>query len=234
MKEELLKQYADKETKYITPKQKEKVIAFLTKYKDHYSEETIDFLLNEMDKDIYEQEIALLRQIFVASNFYEDDSKNPYLKYLRVFEEYFSYDQNIVDVGAGRFPADATLLKERQKSGTIAVYDPNILPIENKDLIIKKEKFTLQTDLTGQDLLFGIYPCEATEAMIRKANQEHKNLFLGLCGCSHYNDYEIFFLHKDPRNWQEDMYYLLRGTNQDNSEIKVVESEYPILIKKLK
>ena len=83
MKEELLKQYADKETKYITPKQKEKVIAFLTKYKDHYSEETIDFLLNEMDKDIYEQEIALLRQIFVASNFYEDDSKNPYLKYLR-------------------------------------------------------------------------------------------------------------------------------------------------------
>ena len=45
-----------------------------------------------------------------------------------------------------------------------------------KKILIKKEKFTLSTNISGVDLLMGFFPCEATEIMLEKALKEEKEL----------------------------------------------------------
>lgn len=240
LKDQMLFHFEYNDSFYLTSSQKEKIIDFLNKYKKHYPVEVFDFILDEIDKNVNAKQPAVIRQILDANGLYHDKSKNPYFNYLQIFEEYFSYNQNIIDVGAGFYPASSIHIKEQQTNGTLTVYDPFLLPLKRNDIILKKEEFTLSTNIEKQDLLFGIMPCESTRTMIQKANDEHKNLFLGLCGCSHYNDYELNWLHKNPDYFNEEMYYMLQDTNQDNCEITIIPENkeksilYPILIKKLK
>lgn len=237
-KEQLLFNFKYSDSLYLTTSQKEKILNFLYKYKADYPSQNLDFLLDALDTEITGQEPAIARQVLDATGLYNED-KNPYLNYLQIFEKYFSYDQNIIDIGAGFYPASSIHIKEKQTKGTLTVYEPRLLTLERQDIIFKKEHFTLHTNIKEADLLFGIMPCESTETIIEKANQEHKNLFIGLCGCNHSEKpfFDIFF--DTTAYWQQEMYELLKSTNNDDCQIEIVDKNmdkninHPVLIKKL-
>lgn len=237
-KAQLLFYFQYNDSLYLTTSQKEKIINFLYKYKADYPSQNLDFLLNALDTEITGQEPAIARQVLDATGLYNKD-KNPYLNYLQIFEKYFSYDQNIIDIGAGFYPASSMHLKEKQTKGTLTVYEPKLLTLERQDIIFKKEHFTIHTNIKEADLLFGIMPCESTETIIKKANQEHKNLFIGLCGCNHSENYDINPFFDTAVCWQQEMYTLLTRTNNDDCKIEMIDKNmdkninFPVLIKKL-
>ena len=93
----------------------------------------------------------------------------------------------------GYFPAFANLVAEEQLKigkGTITVYDPCLVFNEPKyiNMTLHKEYFTTNTDVSNHDLLVGIYPCEATEAIIESAIKNDKDFYVAMCGDAHSSD----------------------------------------------
>ncbi len=122
---------------------------------------------------------------------------NHYNKFIDFYEHFFenSYDKAIVEVGTGSLPILSISINKMitfyHGNGHIIGYDPE-LAMEVPTIELKKEKFTLSTNISGVDLLMGFFPCEATEIMLEKALKEEKELCLQLCGCvPEYYDDEI-------------------------------------------
>ena len=120
-KEEIIGRLRNKKLKHLSLEEKTKILDFFEKYQDAYEEGFFEFLEDELDTNIYDQEICLVRQAISACGLYKDDSKNPYVAYINEFKKYFSYNQNIVAVATGRYPADALELRKRQEYLNISI-----------------------------------------------------------------------------------------------------------------
>ena len=117
-------------------------------------------------------------------------SVKKYNYHLERIKDIFSLNRNIIEVGGGFLPAFGELVAEEQLKigkGTITVYDPRLVFNEPKyiNMTLHKEYFTTNSDVSNHDLLVGIYPCEATEAIIESAIKNDKDFYVAMCGCSH-------------------------------------------------
>ena len=111
-----------------------------------------------------------------------------YKNHFSKFKSNFSFSQNIIDIGGGRLPAFANMIAEEQLKigkGTITVYDPKLVITKPKfdNMRLVKEKFTKDTDVSKYDLMLGIFPCEATSAIIESAIKNDKDFYVAQCGC---------------------------------------------------
>ena len=100
----------------------------------------------------------------------------------------FDVSGNILEIGSGLFPCFANLIAAEQiklQKGTITLYDPNIsiTSPKYKNMSLKKELFKDNYSFKDYDLITGIMPCYATEMIIRKACEEHKQFYIQLCEC---------------------------------------------------
>ena len=90
------------------------------------------------------------------------------------------------------------------------------------------------------DLITGTYPCNATELIIQKACENQKDFYLAMCGCTHFDYYDLMYYGGNPEIYQE---YIIDKTERllkkhENGEL-VIERledhyglEYPILYNK--
>ena len=110
-----------------------------------------------------------------------------------------------------------------------------------KNLTLKKEEFQSDTDIHSYDLVMGLLPCDATEAIISASCKAQKDFYIAMCGCVHFQGYDPFGYYT-PHMYQE---YVIQLAQQmlkeyDNGELEVdflpdeYGIDYPILYNRKK
>ena len=155
---------------------------FLLKYGKNYSEGALEYIKEhfyEFLSDFDAPDIIL--QLYSKFGILGNDN-NRYQEYLNILNNNFDIKGNILEVGGGFVPAFAELLALKQlklESGTITVYDPNLVINDSKykNLKLVKEAVGEDLDVSNYDTIVGIMPCSATELIIRLACEKNKNFF---------------------------------------------------------
>jgi hypothetical protein len=164
-----------------------------------------------------------------------------YNAHLARIQNMYGLDRNIVEVGGGRMPAFANkvaTIQQKTKKGTITVYDPDLIITKPKfkSLTLKKEEFMESTDVHSYDLVMGLLPCDATEAIISASCKAQKEFYIAMCGCTHFDFYDPFGYYT-PHMYQEYVIQLAQDMlkEYDNGELEVdylpeeYGIDYPIL-----
>ena len=180
--------------------------------------------------------MPMLRQLYDLYNF-EDEKTSIYLNFIKLIEENFSLDRNIVEVAGGPIPRLAFQIASRQTKGKVTVYDPLMHPTDyNLDnLVIKRESFTSKTKVPKGSLLIGFMPCEATEVLLRTAHRRELDFIVALCGCSPNNN-DVYY---DDSVWLDNMEYLAHSAVRDTklgelkrASLEAFDDPYPVLYNK--
>lgn len=215
----------------------EKLESFFQIHASNYPKDILDLIQNTIEDDTYLENIGdIVYQIYTNLELIPKEN-NRYFGFLRELNNHFDIHQNIIEVAGGLLPVFGKELGKMQTSGTVTVYDPLLVVESFGTLKLKKEKFSMDTNIDSSNLLVGISPCEATESIILKSNQEHKELFLALCGCDHTpHDYGYGYSYY---RWESYVYHLVESTLDDNAYVDVTYLDnnnyyypYPILMKK--
>lgn len=166
--------------------------AFLEEYGPLYPKELLEFIKKEFERGInHPCSVDVLMQVYqeIGVTF---DMPSFYEAHLHKIMENFDIGCNVVEVAAGRIPAFANLVAKEQLKigkGTITLYDRALLPIKPKfaNMTLKQELFTTDTDIKNADLIVSTLPCAATESIIENACRNHKNFYVVMCGCTHFD-----------------------------------------------
>lgn len=162
------------------------------------------------------------------------DNINPYKEFINIIKKYFNNRNSILEVGAGYIPIVAKYL-ENQCDMTIM--DPKILFQNYAKANIKKESFTLNTNLNKYDLIIGYNPCEATQNIIINAIKHKKNFIIATCGCCYL---PLNYKERTKENWHR---YLIKkacllGEDDYDIIIDYFDEQFhinnPIIVGKLK
>ena len=169
-----------------------------------------------------------------------------YNAHLNKIQELYGLDKNILEVAGGRMPAFANkvaTIQKKTKKGTITVYDPCLIITKPnfKNLKLHKEDFMPDTDIKSYDLIMGLLPCEATEAIITTSCKAQKDFYVAMCGCVHFDFYDPFAYYT-PHIYQQYVIQLAKDMlkEYDNGELVVeylpeeYQIDYPILYNRKK
>lgn len=181
-----------------------KIHQFLKENSAGYSEVEQDFILKNMDWGRRSCLVTdILRQIYDELDLLAAD-KNIYLGFIELMEEKFGKAKSIVDVGGGRIPRLGTRLALANPKSTIVVYEQNLLKTSTDlpNLILKKEKFTVNSMITDASLICGFMPCEATLPQIQAACEHGINFITALCDGGNHQ-----LLDTEEDCWEEHITY---------------------------
>lgn len=180
----------------------------------------------------------ILMQVYSELDIFRD---NVYLKHLDRIKNIFDIKCNVLEIGGGMLPAFSNMLASEQLKlgkGKVTVYDPMLATTNSKHSNMKlvKEPFNLNTEIKDFDLVIGIMPCDATEAMVKKVCQNKKDFYLFMCGCTHFTYDQILAYGLGSKSYQKYIIDLIESMINDKVNIDTFESryelDYPILYKK--
>ena len=167
---------------------KERFIEYLKLYGKSYDKNNLKFIkeyflsyLGLISPDV---RLAQIYSCIGAYSTYDD----PYIGYLNILKKHFDVKCNILDVASGDYPAFGIQVAREQlrlKNGTITMYDPNLVvgkPLTS-NMILYKEKFTSETNISSFDIVTSILPCSITDLLLNKLLEEDKEFLVGLCSC---------------------------------------------------
>ena len=220
---------------------KGKLEAFLDEYSSEYPKGATDYIRTNFWKRRKPFEAPdILMQIYSELGVYKEKD-NLYIKYLEMIKSIFSLDCNMLEIGGGFIPSFSNIIaKEQLKTGhgTITVYDPVLLPkkLKYSNLKLVKDKFTMDTNISSYDLLVGIFPCDVTETIIKKACIEKKDFYIQMCGCTHFTLDQIMEYGLSVPIYQKYIIDLANSMLNENICIDKLDNkcgiDYPILYKK--
>lgn len=174
---------------------KRRVNDFLDAHVDQYTEREINYIrrniFHPMTKEYIYYSADILRQIYDELGLLPSE-KNIYLGFLKLLEDNFDIDRNIVEVAGGRIPCLAKRIAIKQKTGTITVYDPRLIPTipREENMILKRQSFNTKTPVTGAQLIIGVMPCDATIAAVEAACDNNIDFMFALCEGGDRSGYE--------------------------------------------
>ena len=216
--------------------------AFLSKYEKKYSESALNYIKEHFYEFINDLDAPdILLQLYTEFGILGDN--NRYQEYLNMLEKNFDIRGNILEVGGGFIPSFASLLASKQlklNSGTITVYDPNLI-IESpkyKNITLVKDEVNSNFDVSKFDTIVGIMPCSAYETILNLACKNKKNFFLAMCGCFHFDFYNsMIYGNKNYSKYVIDLAKsLLKEYNNGELHIEKLNDnfniDYPILYNK--
>ena len=211
----------------LTVQDDNKIIDYLKLYGKMYDKEILEYIINNYQDAIGKKDrLCELSQIYARLDILPRNI-NTYIYYLRKLVNNHDINSNILEVGGGCYPIFAHYLATKQKrgkKGKITVYDPKLITSRLNHIVLKKERFTSETDVSNYDLLIGIMPDEATVDLVKHATNYHKELFLVL------GEYKLF-LHYYPeygipnlKEWEE---YIRELIYKDSDSFTIKESRVP-------
>ncbi len=180
-------------------------------------------------------------QVLSALNLYKDE-KNMYLGILNLIKKYFTLEKNILEIGSGHYPALAALIDKEQSilgGGTVTAYDDKLIPTQVGKIKYNRKKLTTES-FTPYDLIVGAFPCEATELMIRKSNEEHKPFLIAICECVHLPESVNLKYRRTPMGYHRYLEDIAYDTLDKDAELEIeyLDSKYcnpnPVFIKTYK
>lgn len=223
-----------------------KLKKYMHKYGDLYTEHCreyiyehfLDFLSDPTPPDVIMQIYETIGCGVRQGTFYN--------AHLERIQSMYGLDKNILEVAGGRMPAFAhkvATIQQQTKKGTITVYDPELIITKPKfkNLTLHKEEFTFDHDVHSYDLVMGLLPCDATEAIIATSCKAQKDFYVAMCGCVHFQGYDPFGYYT-PHMYQEYVVQLAEDMvkKYDNGEVAIdylpdeYGIDYPILYNRKK
>lgn len=159
------------------------LVQFLAKYDKYIVGYERDHILNHWEEDDYFGVLDDVEaQVFDEIGLLVDD--NIYERFIEVIRENHSLDQNIIEIGAGRFYRLAQRIAQKQKTGTITAYDPRIIRTEHpQHLYLEKKIFRPTTPILDCSLLVAMRPCGSINMIVDRACKEDKDFVLLPCAC---------------------------------------------------
>ncbi len=206
---------------HLNEKEYYKLQEFLFFYSDEYPVMASRFLEQKFSSQEIDATVDVVLQILDMLDLLPKD-KNIYIGFLNYIKQYFTLDKDILEVGCGFLPSLARHIDKEQRllhKGTITCYDNNLILDQFSNICLKKENFTLET--TGNyDYVIGLAPCEATETIIRWANQHNKEFSIALCGCTHFSKNMLLSgWIPTSESWTNYVYNIASSTKETGSEI---------------
>lgn len=205
---------------------------YMKQYGDLYPEGCREFIMSHFLDESFEIEYYpdVMHQIYAKVGAYEYIT-NFYDLCIDEIKKYYSLDQHILDVGCGFYPAFAERVQRLQHDGSVTAMDYDLLTTEHGDIKLIKSTFTEDTNLSKYNLVLGIMPCEATVPMIKNANKSDKDLFIQLCGCTHF-EFVNPFMPVTLDMWYGYLDHIVKSTLPDSREYDIYQpdwAEYPII-----
>ena len=160
-----------------------RALKFIEAHKENYTQREYEYIRGNiawgMDKLFVSD---LLRQVYDEIGM-TDPKTNMYEGFVKLLEENFDLERDIIEIGGGIVPSLAKKIALRQKEGTITVYDPRLITDINHpdNLILKKEKFNKDTPIGNAQMIIGFMPCEATNLLIETACANNVDFMIALC-----------------------------------------------------
>lgn len=160
-----------------------RALKFIEAHKDSYTPREINYITGSFYWGMNNPFASdLLRQIYDEVGI-TDENVNMYEGFLKILEENFDINTDIIEIGGGIVPSLAKKIALRQKSGTVTVYDPRLITNIDKpdNLILKREMFSKNTPIGDTKLIIGFMPCDATTLLIDTACQKKTDFMIALC-----------------------------------------------------
>lgn len=223
---------------------KRRINEFLEVHKDAYTDKERDFIRKNAEWTVHSSNAfyvsSILRQVLAETNLLEEH-KNMYKGFLKILEEQFDINRNIVEVAGGIFPSLAKMIALKQETGTITVYDPRIVVPDHcpKNLIVTRKSFTTKTKIPEDtQMLIAFMPCDATMDIIESACKNNMDFMISLCEGGERKGYG--YLETDDE-WIGMAKYIaergMEGTDMGTLETASLEeygNPYPIIYNKRK
>ena len=206
---------------------------FLKKYGKYYKEipGAYEYIKQQFFVDIsYGKPNDIIRSIIEElglNRFLENDYYKNFIEYMK---SETGIDKNLLEVGCGILPSLANRISKEQTCGSVTAMDPKVIEAYEGNIGIIKKEFTLDTDVSHYDLIYGFYPCQVTPLMIQSSFKNDKDLFLEMCGCTH--DVPVWFARTQKIANQYEIYlnYLKYTLEQLSSSKRTYEIiRYPDL-----
>lgn len=216
---------------------KENFKEYIKQYGHLYPEEVKDFIVNNFFNESFEVDFYpdVMHQVYATTGAY-DYCENFYDMCIKEISKTYSLDQHILDVGCGFYPGFAERVGKLQHDGSITAMDYDLITTEHGNVKLIKSTFTENTDLTNFDLVLGIMPCEATIPMIKASNKQDKDLFIQLCGCTHFENINPY-IPVSLEMWYLYLEHILEKTTSKDRIFEMYRPEwaqYPIIKTKKK
>ena len=161
-------------------------------------------------------DIDIMNQVYETIGLF-DNYTNIYSVNLNHLMKCYDINTDILEIGGGYVPAFAKKLSEQQKCGSVSVMDPELIVKNHGKLRLFKENFTDKTDVSNFKLLVGIEPCDATIPMIQSANKNNMDMYMMLCGCTHFEDVDRYtFITYEA--WLYYLEHIMKDTIPDNRD----------------
>lgn len=179
----------------------------------------LDSLISHLDCEYYEPIPLWCSTIYSKLELFK--SGDPYKRYVEMMEEqgFLSSDdksKNIAEVGCGFVaPSPISIMIASKGFELPDNYDPNIVVCTDESKCYKRN-FD-DDDVEKYDILYGIAPCEATKMLVEDAYKNKKDLFLAMCGCTHF-PIEMFYFN--PYGITFDMWfdYIVKTAEEFNEK----------------
>lgn len=210
---------------------------YFKRYGEFYPCEIIEFIKSSFLGRAFREDIWIdvMSQVYGATGVF-DLVDNIYDMNIQEIKSDYSIDQDILEVGCGFYPAMGIKLSNMQKSGSITVMDPDVIPTSSGKITIYKEMFTKDTDVSKYQLIMGVMPCEGVIPMIESANKNELDLYIQLCGCTHFENMSPFFT-PTLSSWYGYISKVMEDTIPDNRHYEMTLpdwSAYPVIKTKRK
>ncbi len=220
-----------------------RVNKFLEAHKQDYTKLESDFIRSnaiyslEHNDGFYIYDIV--RQVLTELNLLGDD-KNMYLGFVKLLEEKFGLEKNIVEVAGGIVPSLSKLIALKQKTGKITIYDPRAIipPQSPNNLVVKRQCFNKNTQIPDAKMIIGFMPCNATLDIIESACKNEIDFMVALCEGGERPGYGYI---ETDEEWIGVAKYVaergMRGTAMGTLEVSSLEkygNPYPVIYNKRK
>lgn len=219
----------------------QKVEEFLKNYGHLYDPRELEYIRRNWQNSLNSKfNMDIIRQVHSELGLVSE-TDNIYCGFMKILEEHFGYDRDIIEVGGGRIPSLAKLIALKQKTGTITVYDPRLITTDSKipNMTLKREYFTLDSPVDNNQLVMAFMPCDATEKALTAAAKNNADFLIGLCeGGPHGDEFDYF---EDEEEWLGNILYTAkRLVEQHNlgdlvvTDLKEFDDPYPVIYNKRK
>lgn len=198
-----------------------KLKQFLEKYKDTYDPKMLEFIQENFDQYLTSKEAPdVIKQIYAELNILKKED-NLYLACLGKIKELYDINSNILEIGCGAFPILSKYIDEIQTNGSITAFDRYLATTNLNNIKLYNRNLTENDSVKNFDLLVGIWPCEATILLIKKANEANKDFFLAPCKCTHFSQDYLRFNLPSLEDWDNFVYNFARTSISKDKTIEV-------------
>lgn len=163
----------------------EMLMDYLDKYGDQYPNVALEeFNTNFLNPCVKLRDSSdVLNQIYELFGIFEHNKDNAYDIFINHMTKRMDINRKLLDVGCGCYPSLASRIAKIQKYGSVTAIDPRVVTTDVQGITVIKDKFTLESQFTEFDMLYGMYPCDATVSMIKFANIYDIDLCILACNC---------------------------------------------------